>query len=221
MFQSQRQAYFPTSCTRQCSAWKGGQSVSPSETGIAELATKDEEEAWKQIVGRFQPLIDSIARRHRLAPSDAQDVSQYVWMQLLGHVSSLREPRALPGWIATTTRHRCYEILRGHKRLISADPLLMSTTESDGNFAIDDELLRAEQRSVVRQGLAELREDQQELLLLLVADPPVPYCEISRRMQLPIGSIGPTRARLLNKLKNSVAKRLFIEDQPSKASAAA
>jgi hypothetical protein len=55
---------------------------------------------------------------------------------------------------------------------------------------------------------------------LLVADPPVPYCEISRRMQLPIGSIGPTRARLLNKLKNSVSKRLFIEDQPSNVSAA-
>ena len=201
-------------------SWKGGQSVSPSETGIAELATKDDE-AWEQLIGRFQPLIDSIARRHRLAPSDAQDVSQYVWMQLLSHVNTLREPRALPGWIATTTRRRCYEILRGHKRLVSADPLLMSTTNSDGHLAIDDELMRAEQRSIVRQGLAELPEDQQQLLLLLVADPPVPYCEISRRMQLPIGSIGPTRARLLNKLKDSVAKRLFIEEQPSKFSAAA
>jgi RNA polymerase sigma factor (sigma-70 family) len=201
-------------------SWKGGQSVSPSETGIAELATRDDE-AWEQLIGRFQPLIDSIARRHRLAPSDAQDVSQYVWMQLLSHVNTLREPRALPGWIATTTRRRCYEILRGHKRLVSADPLLMSTTNSDGHLAIDDELMRAEQRSIVRQGLAELPEDQQQLLLLLVADPPVPYCEISRRMQLPIGSIGPTRARLLNKLKDSVAKRLFIEEQPSKFSAAA
>jgi RNA polymerase sigma factor (sigma-70 family) len=195
--------------------------VSPSETGITELATKDEEEAWNQLVTRFQPLIDSIARRHRLAPSDAQDVSQYVWLQLLGHVNRLREPRALPGWIATTTKRRCYEILRDHKRLVSADPLLMSMTNSDGHFAIDDELFRAERRSVVRQGLAELREDQQQLLLLLVADPPVPYCEISRRMQLPIGSIGPTRARLLNKLKNNVAKQLFIEDQPSEASEAA
>ncbi len=195
--------------------------MSPSETGIAELATKDQEEGWNQLVACFQPLIDSIARRHRLAASDAQDVSQYVWMQLLGHVNRLREPRALPGWIATTTKRRCYEILRDHKRLISADPLLMSMTNSDGHFAIDDELLRAEQRSVVRQGLAELREDQQQLLLLLIADPPVPYCEISRRMQLPIGSIGPTRARLLNKLKNNVARRLFVEDQPSDASAAA
>lgn len=195
--------------------------MSPSETGIAELPTKEDEEAWKRLTDRFQPLIDSITRRHRLAPSDAQDVSQYVWMQLLCHVNRLREPCALPGWIATTTKHRCYEILRGHKRLITADPLVMSTTNSDGHFAIDDELLRAERRSVVRQALAELREDQQQLLLLLVSDPPVSYGEISRRMQLPIGSIGPTRARLLSKLEKSVAERLLIEGQLSKVSAAA
>jgi RNA polymerase sigma factor (sigma-70 family) len=193
--------------------------VSPSATGIAELATENNEEAWEQLISRFQPLIDSITRRHRLAPTDAHDVSQYVWMQLLCHVNTLREPRALPGWIATTTKHRCYEVLRGHKRLVTADPLVLSTTNSPSHCAIDDELLRAEQRNVVRQGLAELREDQQQLLLMLVADPPVPYCEISQRMQLPIGSIGPTRARLLSKLRKSVAKRLLIEDQPSKVSA--
>ncbi len=187
---------------------------------IAELARNDNEEAWEQLISRFQPLIDSITRRHRLAPTDAQDVSQYVWTQLLCHINTLREPRALPGWITTTTKHRCYEVLRGHKRLVTADPLVMSTTNSDGYCAIDDELLRAEQRNVVRQGLAELREDQQQLLLMLVADPPVPYSEISQRMQLPIGSIGPTRARLLIKLKKSLAKRLLIEDQPSKVSAA-
>jgi DNA-directed RNA polymerase specialized sigma24 family protein len=94
-------------------------------------------------------------------------------------------------------------------------------TNSECHSAVDDELLRAEQRSVVRKGLAELTEDQQQLLLLLVADPPVPYCEISRRMKLPIGSIGPTRARLLRKLQKSIGVRLLIDDQPSKGSAAA
>jgi len=94
-------------------------------------------------------------------------------------------------------------------------------TNSEGQFAVDDELLRAEQRSVVRQGLAELREDQRQLLLLLVADPPVPYCEISRRMKVPIGSIGPTRARLLRKLQKSIGVRLVIEDLPTRGPAAA
>jgi RNA polymerase sigma factor (sigma-70 family) len=205
--------------------------VSRSDTELVESARKSSQEAWEQLIGRYQALINAISRRHRLAPSDAQDVSQYVWMQLLGHLNKLREPSALPGWIAATTRHRCYEILRSQKRSVSVDPLIICRSElvdtaargtnSEGYSAVDDELLRAEQRSAVRQGLAELTEDQQQLLLLLVADPPVPYCEISRRMKLPIGSIGPTRARLLRKLQKSIGVRLLIEDQPSKGSAAA
>ena len=205
--------------------------MSPSDTALVEAATKSNQEAWEQLIGRYQPLIDAIGRRHRLAPSDAQDVSQYVWMQLLGHIDKLREPRALPGWIAATTKHRCYGILRSHKRSVSVDPLVISRSElvdtaarrtnSESHFAVDDELLRAEQRSAVRQRLAELTETQQRLLLLLVADPPVPYCEISRRMKLPIGSIGPTRARLLRKLQESVPVQLLIEDKPSECSNAA
>ena len=83
------------------------------------------------------------------------------------------------------------------------------------------EILRAEERHAVRQGLADLSKTQQELLLLLVADPPVPYCEISRRMNLPIGSIGPTRARLLKKLQRSLSVHLLTEDVPGAVSAAA
>lgn len=205
--------------------------MSRSDTELVESATKSNQEAWEQLIDRYQPLISSISRRHRLTPSDAQDVSQYVWMQLLGHLHTLREPSALPGWIAATTKHRCYEILRSHRRSVSVDPLVICRSElvdaaargtnSEGHGAVDDELLRAEQRSVVRQALAELTEHQQQLLLLLVEDPPVPYCEISRRMKLPIGSIGPTRARLLRKLQKSIGVRLLIQDQPSKGSAAA
>jgi RNA polymerase sigma factor (sigma-70 family) len=205
--------------------------VSSSDTELIEAARKSDEEAWEQIICRYQPLINAISRRHRLAPYDAHDLSQYVWMQLLGHIHKLREPRALPGWISATTTHRCYEILRTDKRSVSVDPQVICRyelvdtatrrTNSEGRRAVDDALLRAEQRRAVRQGLAELTETQQQLLLLLVADPPVPYCEISRRMNLPIGSIGPTRARLLKKLQKSIAVRPLLEDLPSVGSAAA
>lgn len=205
--------------------------VSPSDTELVEAATKSDQEAWEQLIGRYQPLINAINLRHQLAPSDAHDVSQYVWMQLLSHIHTLRDPRALPGWIAATTKHRCYEILRAHKRSVTVDPLVIArsdlvdmaarSTNSEVHFAVDDELLRAEQRCAVRQGLAELTETQQQLLLLLVADPPVPYCEISRRMRLPIGSIGPTRARLLKKLQKTIAVRLLTEELPHAGSAAA
>jgi hypothetical protein len=98
--------------------------------------------------------------------------------------------------------------------------------DSGGLCGVDDDLLRAERRRAVRLGLAELTEPeltepQQQLLLLLVADPPIPYCEISRRTNLPIGSIGPTRARLLKKLQRTIHVRILIEDLPRTISAAA
>jgi RNA polymerase sigma factor (sigma-70 family) len=198
--------------------------MSHSDVELIEAAGECDEEAWEEIVGRYQPLINAISRRHRLAPDDANDLSQYVWMQLLDHIHKLREPRALRGWIAATATHRCYEILRNYKRSVSVDPLVIGRfelveatarkTNGEGPLGVDDDLLRAEERRAIRQGLAELTETQQELLILLVADPPVPYCEISRRMRLPIGSIGPTRARLLKKLKRSTALRRLFQDYP-------
>ena len=89
--------------------------MSMSDPELIEAARESDEEAWEQIVARYQPLINAISRRYRLAPSDGHDVSQHVWMQLLDHIDKLREPRALRGWIAVTTTHRCYEISRGQK----------------------------------------------------------------------------------------------------------
>jgi RNA polymerase sigma factor (sigma-70 family) len=196
--------------------------VSISDVELLGAAKKGDETAWQEIIARYQSLINAISRRYRLVPHDAHDVSQYVWMQLVDHIHKLRDPRALPGWIAVTTTHRCYEILRAHKRSVTVDPLAIGTfglvdtdakrMNGDGRSDVDDDLLRAEQRSAVQQGLAELTEGQQQLLRLLVADPPVPYREISRRMNLPTGSIGPTRARLLKKLRGTKAVRRLVED---------
>lgn len=205
--------------------------MSPSDTELLGAARKGDEEAWEQIIDRYQSLINSISRRHQMASDDAHDVSQYVWMQLVNHIDNLRDTRALPGWISATTTHRCYEILRTCKRSVSVDPLATGLfdlititakkTESEGRCGVDDDLLRAEQHQAVREGLSELTQTQQQLLLLLVADPPVPYCEISRRMNLPIGSIGPTRARLLTKLGKSRAVQQLVEDPQRKVLVAA
>jgi RNA polymerase sigma factor (sigma-70 family) len=204
--------------------------MSRTDAELIAAASTCDEEAWEQIVGRYQPLIDAISRRHGLASHDAHDVGQDVWVQLLRHIRKLREPGALCGWISTTTAHRCCEILQAQGRSISVNALGIGRsdlvdiearkTNAEGPLGVDDNLLRVEKRRAIRQGLAELTNAQQQLLLLLVADPPIPYCEISRRMNLPIGSIGPTRARLLKKLQRSKAVRLLIEDLPAAASAA-
>jgi RNA polymerase sigma factor (sigma-70 family) len=203
--------------------------VSTPDAELLGAAKKGDGTAWEQIIARHQSLINAITRRYRLTPSDAHDVSQYVWMQLVDHVHKLRDPRALPGWIAVTTTHRCYEVLHAYKRSVTVDPLAIGSLDrvdsaakgmnSDGRSDIDDDLLRAEQCSAVQQGLAELTEAQQQFLLLLVADPPVPYSEISRRMNVPTGSIGPTRGRLLEKLRRTTAVRRLVEDPQSADSA--
>jgi RNA polymerase sigma factor (sigma-70 family) len=194
-------------------------------------AQSGDEEAWQQLMARYQPLINKIIRRHRLSLWDGEDVSQHVWMQLVDQAGHLREPRAVAGWIATTTARRCCLVLRQQKRSISIDPLDGLGMDSHGSTAVwesgtehrglDDDLLRAERRRAVRQGLAELTADQQRLLLLVTQEPAVPYREISRRMGMPVGSIGPTRARLLKKLENSLAVRLLMDDLPADIALAA
>lgn len=189
-----------------------------------------DQQAWAQLVERYQPLINKISRRHRLSSWDAEDVSQHVWAQLVDQAARLREPRALPGWIATTTARRCCHVLQKRNRSICVDPLDGPGLDSAGNTApwsesersgVEDGLLRTELRQAVRTGLADLTSDQQALLLLVVADPPVPYAEISRRLGMPIGSIGPTRARLLQRLRRSVAVQVLMADAPMEIAKAA
>jgi RNA polymerase sigma factor (sigma-70 family) len=209
--------------------------VSASQTDLdvdlLTAAQSGDEEAWQRLMSRYQPLVDKIIRRHRLSPWDGEDVSQYVWMQLVDQAGRLREPRAVAGWIATTTAHRCCQVLQRQKRSISIDPIDGPGMDSAGSTMVwgsgsehsglDDNLLRAELRTAVRRGLAELTADQQKLLLLVIAEPSVPYREISRRMGLPVGSIGPTRARLLKKLGNSLAVQLLMNDAPADTAIAA
>ena len=206
--------------------------VSPIDIEVDSLAAQSgDEAAWNRLISQYQPLVDKIIRRHRLSPWDGDDISQHVWMQLVDHIGRLREPRAVAGWIATTTAHQCCQVLRKQKRVVSVDPLNGSGLDSAGTTTmwgsgcehrgLDDNLLRAELRTAVRRGLAELTPRQQTLLLLLTAEPAVPYREISRRMGVPVGSIGPTRARLLKRLGHTIDAPSLVKDAPSNTGIAA
>jgi RNA polymerase sigma factor (sigma-70 family) len=164
--------------------------------------------AWDELVERFTPLVLSITGRYRLTPADAADVSQTVWLQLVQHLSDVREPRALPGWIATTVRHECLRVFREQQRTTTLDPqeprgLLQARFDHDG--ATEDDLLHQERHEALLAGFAELNTRQRDLLLMLLADPPASYAEISARLGIPVGAIGPTRARALDRLRHTPA----------------
>jgi RNA polymerase sigma factor (sigma-70 family) len=198
-------------------------------TALVESAGRGERAAWDELFRRFDPLVRSVCRRYRISPADADDVSQSVWLKLLEHVGRLRDPRALPGWIATTTSHQCLREVERRRRTVAVNPLDTDRTELETWSAmsrtvtddVDDALLREESRRAVQEDLSGLSSKEQGLLLRLMADPPLPYSEISRELDMPIGSIGPTRARCLSKLRKGSAARAFAAQHGGRSAVAA
>lgn len=170
-----------------------------------------DEEAWDELVRRFAGLVAFVIRHYRLSTADTQDVSQLVWLRLVEHLGQIREPSALPGWLATTTRHECERYLRVNGRSVAMDPMTMRFADRPDGPEVDELLLAAERRQVLLDGLDELTAQHRELLLMLSADPPYSYAEISRILGIPIGSIGPTRSRVLDKLRGTQSVRAYLD----------
>lgn len=175
---------------------------------LVQAARSGEQTAWDAIVDRFLPLVASIASRHGLSRSDSDDVNQTVWLRLVESLDDIRQPAALAGWIATTTRNECFRLLRLRGRTILVDPLEPSLL--DGRATSDDvtsDLEAAERHHALREALLELPADRRELLVMMLGDPPPSYGEISTRLGIPVGSIGPTRARALAQLRRTASIR--------------
>jgi len=169
--------------------------------------------AWASLVDRYSPLVHRITCQYRLSHFDAQDVYQTVWMRVFEYLGRIREPRALPGWISTVTRNAALHVLTSHRRTYLVSGLSDTDFDSGNRSAdVDDNLLRAERRQAIHEGLAVLEPEHRELLLLLHAEPPISYREISTRLGMPTGSIGPTRARCLQKLRATAAIRTLVSD---------
>jgi RNA polymerase sigma factor (sigma-70 family) len=184
----------------------------PAVTSLVTRARSGDRRAWDELVERYAPLVWAVCRRNQLGRADADDVVQSVWLRLVEHLTGLREPAALPGWLATTTQRECVRVLRAARRLETLEnvPDCATATRPPGN-AVEDEVLRAERHDALRQAFTFLPPDCQRLISMLVDDPPAPYAEISARLRIPIGSIGPNRARCLDKLRRSPPLAALID----------
>ena len=184
----------------------------PSVTDLVMGARNGEKQAWDALVERYAPLIWSICRRHQLSSADADDVGQSVWLKLVDQLGKIRNPAALPGWLATTTRRECLRVMHETPRAQAGGFVLDAENIPDEHAGrAEDELILAERNAALRAAFADLPADCQRLLALLVADPPVPYAEISARLGIPVGSIGPTRRRCLEKLRRHPAVVALID----------
>ena len=163
-----------------------------------------DQEAWDEIIERYSPLVWNICVRYQLNRHDIDDVGQSVWLLLVENIGSLREAAALPGWLATTTRRECLRILRAGRRHEHAElPLEDQMPPDPAARAIDEDVIVAERNAALRAAFAELPPRCYQLLSMLVSDPPPPYADISDQLGIPVGSIGPTRARCLERLRRS------------------
>jgi RNA polymerase sigma factor (sigma-70 family) len=166
-------------------------------------AGRGRQEAWELLVRRFAPLVMAVCRQCGLARHDAEDVMQTVWLRLVEHLTDVREPRALPGWIKVTTRHESLRQASRSRRTGPVDALVVAELIADRSDPPDVDLIAAERHTALLEAMAELPENQRRLLELLTIDPPLPYSEIAVRLGIPIGSIGPTRNRALQRLRRN------------------
>lgn len=168
------------------------------------------QDAWDELVDRFTPLVVCVVRRHRLRDADEDDVVQTLWLRLVEHLGDIRDPQALPGWIMTTTRNECLRLIKARQRSQPVDPLAAATvfdapTAQAFDDQVADDIVSGARHQALLAAFGDLAEHQRQLLALLVADPPLAYAEISRRLKIPIGSIGPTRARALQRIRQNPA----------------
>jgi RNA polymerase sigma factor (sigma-70 family) len=165
---------------------------------LVKLAAAGEREAWDALVRRFNGLIWAIVHKHRLSLADSQDVTQVVWLRLLENVSSLRDPSRVGGWLAATARHECLRLIRlGNRTIPTVNELLESETVPEPSP--EDIVATSEHQRAVFKTIRMLDQRCQQLLELSAYQ--LPYQVISELLDMPIGSIGPTRGRCLDQVR--------------------
>jgi RNA polymerase sigma factor (sigma-70 family) len=177
------------------------------------LAQAGDADAWHEIVRRFDDSIRRVVKAHGLDAPTVRDMVQQTWLTAVAQLGAVRSADSLGGWLRTIARRECRRLVarrrremaqRGQYHLV-ADAENQELEICSDRPTPEDEALRAERRALLRVAWGNLSERDRRLLTLLMDEPRRPYIEISRDTGLPIGSIGPTRARSLARLRAQLA----------------
>jgi RNA polymerase sigma factor (sigma-70 family) len=187
--------------------------VAPTTADLVAAAHHGDSAAWDTLVGRYSALVWAVARAHRLGPADAADVTQTVWLRLVENLGRLREPEHLGGWLRTTTRNESLRVLRRAGREIPDDDA-QQDVPTPPEDSPELQLLAGERDRLVWTALAGLTDRCRRLLRVLAYSPDASYAEISATLGLPVGSIGPTRARCLGFLRRGLEDVGYLSAAP-------
>jgi RNA polymerase sigma factor (sigma-70 family) len=175
---------------------------------VASLVTRaaaGNQTAWSELVSRYQGMIASVGRRYRLSMADSAEMQQTVWLKLVENIGRIQQPERVGAWLATTARREALRISRlSSRESPGRDDALLDVPDSDVP-PMDVRLLAEERDEFLRDALGRLPE-RSRLLLALLMDESISYKELAGMMDMPIGSIGPTRARCLEKLRRIIAE---------------
>jgi RNA polymerase sigma factor (sigma-70 family) len=174
-------------------------------TELLEAARRGDEHAWEEIVRRYGGLVAATVRSFRLPEADAADAEQRTWLRLVEHHRGLREPEHLGGWLTTTARRECLGILRARRAVVD---LADADTLPDPDGDVAQRIVDADEAARLWNVVALLTPRGATVVRALFAEERKPYAQIARETGIPVGSLGPTRARVLRQL------RLLLEEPP-------
>jgi len=173
-----------------------------SVSHLVTRAMDGDQRAWDDLIARYLGMVHAICRGYRLGAEDAADVNQVVWLRLVEHLSRIRSPGAVGGWIAATTRNECLRVLRASGRVVLTGDEASLDLLDVRDRGVDSGLLVYERDRALLTAFGQLGDRCQQLLRLLMADPAPSYDEIAAALDMPVGSIGPTRGRCLDQLRH-------------------
>ena len=171
----------------------------PPPADLLRSAMRGDERAWTEIVRRYSGLIGAVVRSFRLQDADARDAEQRTWLRLVEHRDAVRDPDRLGGWLSTTASRECLRILR-ESRIVATDEL---DTLPDPGRGVEERVVDADTVARLWKIISALPPRGRTIMRELFAADPRPYAEVARATGIPIGSLGPSRTRLAERVRRS------------------
>ncbi|MEV6984552.1 sigma-70 family RNA polymerase sigma factor [Sphaerisporangium sp. NPDC051017] len=192
----------------QVNGAEADRSARPSPREMLTMACRaGDQRAWSELIKLYTPVVWSVARSFRLRSADCEDVCQLTWMRVVENIEGLREPAKFVSWLVTITRREAIKFIERSRRHVPVGDYAPFDDWPDDTVSVEDTVVDRWQDPRMLEAFRGLSKHHQALLAMLLHEPALSYDEISAALGIPRGSIGPTRNRILRRLRDRVQER--------------